>query len=118
MNIFEQVYFQIINESSKDIIKYNDFPEDVEFIDITKEISHRHEIYKIILPNHGIKSVNSDGSIHGANYVDIPKWKIFKIIDLSLQKMFNYFNENEQILFNKNLSFEILITTKSNRKNI
>jgi len=73
MNIFEQAYLQIINESSKEVIKYNDFPEDVEFIDITREIPHRREIHKIILPNHGIKSVNSDGSMHGANYIDLPK---------------------------------------------
>ena len=39
MNIFEQIYLKIINESSKNIIKYNNFPEDD--INITNKISKK-----------------------------------------------------------------------------
>lgn len=120
MNIFEQVYLQIINESSKDVIKYNNFPEDVEFINITKEIPHRYEIHKIILSNHGVKSVNSDDSIHGINYVDLPKWKFFKALELTIYDIFDKKYNEKFDLTNKNKSFRFqnLITTTSNRKNI
>lgn len=86
MNIFEQVYLQIINESfsnnpfdslnSDDFLKaykYNDFPES-EDIDITNKISLNYldEINSIILSKHCIKS-ETNNDIHGINYLNIQK---------------------------------------------
>ena len=105
MNIFEQVYLQIINESfsnnpfdslnSDDFLKaykYNDFPEG-EDIDITDKFKKYYldEFNSIILTDHGIKSEdNYKGikSIHGINYMNIPKERFYKNIAFCLDKIY------------------------------
>lgn len=64
--------------------------------------------------------MNSDGSMHGANYIDIPKWKLFKALKLIIYDIFDKKYNEKFDLTNKNKSFRFqnLITTTSNRKNI
>ena len=112
MNIFEQVYLQIINEATKEVVKHNDFPEDKNIkTDITSKLQKFKYIDKVYLTGHCAKSVKDDGSIHGINYLNIPKWKFFESINIALNQLFL---EYDIKFLMKNLyRFQILIHIKS-----
>ena len=112
MNIFEQIYLKIINESSKDIIKYNNFPEDD--INITNKISKIKYIDKITLTKHCINS--NDITPHGINYLNIPEWKFFKIIEMVLFKLLNEYDIHNLSIKSRN-RFYVYIYIKSLDKN-
>lgn len=110
MNIFITNYLKLINENNN-IIKYNDFPENVEELDITKNIYHRHEIEKIVLTNHSIKS--DDTPPHGFNYINIPEWKIYILIEKAIQSIFDHnFDITFDLYNNKKVRFQVLVTYK------
>ena len=103
MNLFEQIYFKIINEdfnSFQDLdssqypkaIKYHNFPEDQD-IDITQNFKNNYlqNYIQIILLKHCIKSEDID-NIHGINYMNIPINRFFQI----LAKCFHHILNNEQ----------------------
>ena len=123
MNIFEQVYLQIINESfsnnpfdslnSDDFLKaykYNDFPEG-EDIDITNKISLNYldEINSIILSKHCIKS-ETNNDIHGINYLNIPKERFINVyIPKSISKIILNKNNEDLHINSEEMYFNIRI---------